>query len=91
MSNEKLGQEFRSRPRGEQMKCRTTKTRPKLLRVPQAVRYLDNMVALGTFYNWISDGRIPVVRLGRTVCVRTDVLDELRAVGGASASRNGTE
>jgi hypothetical protein len=64
------------------MKCRTTKTRPRLLRVPQALRYLDNVVAPGTFRNWICAGRVPVVRLGRTVCVRTDVLDELRAGRG---------
>jgi len=65
------------------MKCRT---RRRLLRIPAAVRYIDNVVSLGTFRNWIWEGRIPVVRIGRNVCVRTDVLDEL-IEGRASISR----
>lgn len=68
------------------MKCR--KVRPRLLRVPQAVRYLDNVVSIGTFRNWICAGRVPVVRLGRAVCVRTDVLDDLLA-GRAPAQKRG--
>jgi hypothetical protein len=67
------------------MKCR--KVRPRLLRVPQAVSYLDNVVTIGTFRNWICAGRIPVVRLGRAVCVRTDVLDDL-AAGRASTAKS---
>ncbi len=61
----------------KQIKCRTTKTRPQLLRVPQAARYLDNMIAVGTLRNWICAGRIPVIRIGRNVCIKTSVLDEL--------------
>ncbi len=70
------------------MKCK--EARPRLLRVPKAVRYLDGVIAEGTLRNMICAGRIPVVRIGRTVCVRTDVLDELIA-GRASVSRNGAE
>jgi hypothetical protein len=59
------------------------------LRIPQAVKYLDNVVTIGTFRNWICAGRVPVVRLGRAVCVRTDVLDELIAGRPATASGGG--
>jgi excisionase family DNA binding protein len=72
------------------MKCRATKTRPRLLRVPQAVDYLDHVIVEGTLRNMICAGRIPVVRIGGRVCIRTDVLDDLIA-GHASASRNGVE
>lgn len=68
------------------MKCR--KIRPRLLRVPQAVKYLDDVVTIGTFRNWICAGRIPVVRIGRAVCVRTDTLDALIA-GHAAAAGGG--
>lgn len=68
------------------MSCRTTKTRPRLLRIRKALQYLDNVVSEGTLRNWICAGRISVVRIGGVVCISTDVLDEL--ISGDRSSTN---
>jgi hypothetical protein len=74
------------------MKCRTIKAaktaqKPRLLRIPKALRYLDNVVTEGTLRNWICAGRIPVVRIGGIICISTDVLDDLKLHGGARRDR----
>jgi excisionase family DNA binding protein len=51
--------------------------RRKLLRVPQAVDYLDGMVCEKTVRTWIRNRKIEVVRVGGVVCIPTDSLDAL--------------
>jgi excisionase family DNA binding protein len=57
--------------------CRTSKRKRRLLRIPQAVEYLDRVIAEGTLRQWIFHGKIEVVRIGGAVCIPADALDEL--------------
>lgn len=59
--------------------CRATnRTRkPRLLRIPQAVEYLDNVVKEGTLRAWIFQGKLDAVRVGGAVCIPIEALDRL--------------
>jgi excisionase family DNA binding protein len=61
--------------------CRTVKRKPRLLRIPDAVAYLDNVIKERTMRQWIFHGKIPSVRIGAAVCVPVEALDALIAEG----------
>ena len=50
-----------------------------MLRIPRATEYIEHIFAEGTLRNWICAGRLPVVKIGGSVFLSTDVLDELLA------------
>jgi len=47
----------------------------KLLRIKQAVDYMNGVVTEKTLRDWIWRRKIEVVRVGRCVCVSQDALD----------------
>lgn len=58
-------------------RCRTTKHKPHLLRVPQAAAYLDNVITVRTLRQWIFAKKIESVRIGGAVCIPVHALDSL--------------
>ncbi len=59
--------------------CRKSKRmeKPRLLRIPQAVEYLDNVVKVGTLRAWVFQGKLDSVRIGGAVCIPVAALDAL--------------
>jgi excisionase family DNA binding protein len=49
----------------------------KLLRVPEAVAYLDNVVGQPAVRGWILRGEIETVRVGGRVCIPVEALDRM--------------
>jgi excisionase family DNA binding protein len=49
----------------------------KLLRIKQAVAYVNGVVTEKTLRDWIWRRKIEVVRVGRCVCVSEDALDAI--------------
>jgi excisionase family DNA binding protein len=49
----------------------------KLLRIKQAVAYVNGVVTEKTLRDWIWRRKIEVVRVGRCVCVSQDALDAI--------------
>jgi len=68
-------------------RCRTIKLKhkPRLLRVPQAVEYLDGCLTESALRNWIHQRKIETVRLGGAVCIPVSALDALIERGKVSA------
>jgi excisionase family DNA binding protein len=68
-------------------RCRAIKLKhkPRLLRVPQAVEYLDGCVTESTLRQWIFHRKIESVRIGGSVCIPVAVLDALIERGKVSA------
>jgi|HubBroStandDraft_4_1064222.scaffolds.fasta_scaffold770047_2 excisionase family DNA binding protein len=60
-------------------RCKKAKQmrKPRLLRIPQAVEYLDNVVKVGTLRAWIFQGKLDTVRVGGAVCIPVEALDAL--------------
>jgi excisionase family DNA binding protein len=60
-------------------RCKKAKQMRKLrlLRIPQAVEYLDNVVKVGTLRAWIFQGKLDTVRVGGAVCIPVEALDAL--------------
>jgi len=54
-----------------------TRTPRRLLRIPEAVAYLNGIIAPKTLRDWVWRRQIAVVRLGRRVCIEEAVLDQL--------------
>jgi len=57
--------------------CRTIKRKPRLLRIPDAVAYLDNVIKERTMRQWIFHGKIESIRVGGAVCIPVEALDAL--------------
>jgi excisionase family DNA binding protein len=57
--------------------CRTRKSKRQLLRIPQAVEYLNGVIAPGTLRQWVFHRKIESIRVGGAVCIPADALDEL--------------
>jgi len=49
----------------------------KLLRVPDAVAYLDNVVSQAAVRGWILRDEIETVRVGGRVCIPVEALDRM--------------
>jgi excisionase family DNA binding protein len=49
----------------------------KLLRVPDAVAYLDGVVGQPAIRGWILRGEIETVRVGGRVCIPVEALDRM--------------
>lgn len=64
-----------------QKKCR------RLLRIPDAVDYLDKTVTAATIRGWIWRKEIDHVRIGGVVCIPVEALDQLIERGRVPASR----
>jgi len=67
-------------------RCRKTRRtqKPRLLRIPQAADYLDNVVTVGTLRAWIFQGKLDTVRVGGAVCIPVEALDRLIERGKAA-------
>jgi excisionase family DNA binding protein len=67
--------------------CRAIKLKhkPRLLRIPQAVEYLDGCITESTLRQWIFHRKIESVRIGSSVCVPVAVLDALIERGKVAA------
>jgi hypothetical protein len=61
-------------------KCR------RLLRIPQAVAYLDHVVTPATIRGWILRRKIEYIRLNGVVCIPADVLDAMVEGGRTKAA-----
>jgi excisionase family DNA binding protein len=61
------------------------KSNRRLLRIPQAVEYVDGVIKASTFRQWIWARRIETVRLGRVVCIPSDALDKIIEQGRVPA------
>jgi len=66
--------------------CRKINRKPRLLRIPQAVAYLDHVIKERTMRQWIFHGKIESVRIGGAVCIPVEALDALIERGKALAS-----
>ena len=61
----------------------------QLLRIPQAVDYLQGIITARTLRQWVWRRKIETVRIGNAVCIPVDVLDTLIARGTTPAIENG--
>jgi len=57
--------------------CRTSERKRRLLRIPQAVEYLDGVITPGTLRQWVFHRKIESIRVGGAVCIPADALDKL--------------
>ena len=57
------------------------KSNRRLLRIPQAVEYVNGVIKASTFRQWIWARKIETVRLGRAVSIPSDTLDQLIEAG----------
>lgn len=64
---------------------RSFRTQRRLLRIKEAVEYVNGTIAAATFRQWIWRRRIEHVRIGRSVCIPADVLDRLIEEGTVPA------
>jgi excisionase family DNA binding protein len=62
---------------GGEMDRTKARTQRKLLRIPQAVEYMNGVVTAATLRQWIWLRRIEVIRVGRAVCIPADALDAI--------------
>jgi hypothetical protein len=65
-----------------------TRTQRRLLRIPQAVEYVNGAVAASTFRQWIWLKKIEHVRIGHVVCIPQDALDRLITSGTVPAQES---
>lgn len=47
-----------------------------LLKIPEAARILN--INKNTLYLWIKDGKIPAIRIGRTLRIHPDAIEQLQ-------------
>ncbi len=47
-----------------------------LLKIPDAARILN--INKNTLYLWIKDGKIPAIRIGRTLRIHPDAIEQLQ-------------
>ena len=47
-----------------------------LLKIPEAARILN--IHKNTLYLWIKDGKIPAIRIGRTLRIHPDAIEQLQ-------------
>jgi excisionase family DNA binding protein len=74
---------------GEKKEIKMQKTCRKLLRIREAVQYVDGVVTEKTFRQWIWKRKIETVRIGGTVCIPAEALDALIEAGRVPAVTNG--
>ena len=61
--------------------------KPRLLRIPGAVDYLDNVITKGTMRQWVYHGKIASVRVNGAVCIPVEALDALIERGRRKESK----
>jgi excisionase family DNA binding protein len=59
-----------------------------LLRIPEAVKYLNSVISDKTLRGWVSKKRIEVVRIGGVVCIPVEALDRMIEHGRVPAVEN---
>jgi excisionase family DNA binding protein len=54
--------------------------------VPEFLRLHKGLVSKNTFYDWIREGRVPHLQLGRKILVPLNALDRMLAEAGSATN-----